>query len=68
MIVTPTAAGSATNHNDPVPADLAQQDPLVQPSNARPRNTLRQHPSTGDTGREGVNLPGTHDGHPRSEG
>ena len=68
MIVTPTAAGSATNHNDPGRADLAQQDPLVQPSNARPCNTLRQHPSTGHTSGEGVHLPGTHDGHPRSEG
>ena len=68
MIVTPTAAGSATNHNDLGRADLAQKDPLVQPNNARPRNTLWQHLSTGHTSGEGVHLPGTRDGHPRSGG
>ena len=30
MTVTPVAAGSATNHNDPDRADLAQQNPSYQ--------------------------------------
>ena len=68
MNVTPTAAESATNHNDPGRADLAQKESLLQPNNARPRNTLQQHPSTGHTSGEGVNLPGTCSGHPRSRG
>ena len=68
MNVTPTAAESATNHDDPGRADLAQTDPLVQPHNARPHNTLQQRPSTGHTSGEGVNLPGTCNGHPGSRG
>ena len=64
--VTPPDAGSATNHEDPGQADHAQTDPLVQPNNTRPRNTLQQRPSTGHTSGEGVNLPGTCNGHPRS--
>ena len=52
MNVTPQAAESATNHDDPGRADLAQKDPLVQPNNARPRNTLQQRPSTGHTSRK----------------
>ena len=68
MIVTPTAAGSATNHNDLGRANLAQKYPLVQPNNARLHNTLRQHPSTGHTSGDGVHLPCTCDGHPRSRG
>ena len=32
MTVTPAAAGSAMNHNDPSRADLAQQDPLYNPA------------------------------------
>ena len=32
MTVTPAAAGSATNHNDPGRADLAQQDPSYNPA------------------------------------
>ena len=32
MTVTPAAAGSATNHNDPDRADLTQQDPLYNPA------------------------------------
>ena len=39
MDVTSTAAELATNHNDPGRVDLARKDPLVQPNNARPRNT-----------------------------
>ena len=68
MNVTPHAAESATNHDDPGRAELAQKDPLVQPNNARPRTTLQQGPSTGHTSGEGVNLPGTCNGHPRSRG
>ena len=68
MNVTPTAAESAGNHDDPGRANLAQKDPLVQPNNARPRNTLQPRPSTGHTSGEGVNLPSTFNGHPRSRG
>ena len=32
MTVTPAAAGSATNHNDPDRADLAQHDPSYNPA------------------------------------
>ena len=68
MNVTPQAAESATNHDDPGRADLAQKNPLVQPNNARPRNTHQQRPSTGHTSGEGVNLPGTCNGRPRGRG
>ena len=68
MDVTPTAAESARNHDDPGRAGLAQKDPLVQPSNARPHNTLQQRLLTGKTSGEGVNLPGTCNEHPRSRG
>ena len=68
MDVTPTAAESAMNHDDPGRANLAQKDPLVQPNNSRPRNTLQQRLSIGLTSGEGVNLPGTCNGHPRSRG
>ena len=66
MDVTPTAAESATNRDNPGRADLAQKDPPVQPNNARPRNTLQQRLSMGHTSGEGVSLPGTCNGHPRS--
>ena len=68
MDVTPTAAESATNHNDHRRADHAHKNPLVQPNNAQPLNTLQQSLSTGHTSGEGVNLPGTCNGHPRSRG
>ena len=68
MDVTPTAAESAMNHNNPERANLAQKDPLVQPNNARPRNTLQQRLSVRHTSGESVNLPGTCNGHPRSRG
>ena len=51
MNVTPQAAESAMNNNDPGRADLTQKDPLVQPNNARPRNTLQQRPLTRHTNR-----------------
>ena len=59
MDVTPTSAESATNHDDPGRANLAHKHPLVQPNNARPRNTLQQRLLVGHTGRKDVNLPGT---------
>ena len=69
MDVTLTAAEPATNHDDPGRANLARKKgPLVQPNNAPPRNTLQQHLSIGHTSGEGVNLPGTCNGHPRSRG
>ena len=42
MGVTPTAAETAGNHDDPGRPSLAEKDPLVQPNDARPRNTLQQ--------------------------
>ena len=68
MDVTPTAAESAVSRDDPRRANLAQQVPLVQPNNARPRNTLQQRLSVRHTGRKDVNLPGTCNGHPKSRG
>ena len=68
MIVMPKAAESGTNRNDHRRADLAQKDPLVEPNNARPHNTLQQRCSTGHARGEGVNLPGMCNGHPRSRG
>ena len=68
MNFTPTAAESAKNHDNPGRANLAQKDPLVQPNNARPRNTLQQRMSTGHASRESVSLPGTCNGHPKSRG
>ena len=68
MDVTPTAAESAVNRDDPGRANLAQEDPLVQPDKARPRNTLQQCLSVGHTGGNDVNLPGTCNGHPKNRG
>ena len=68
MNVTLLAAESATNHDDTGRAGLAEKDPLVQPNNARPRNTLQQGLSAGHTSGEGVKLPGTCNEHPRSKG
>ena len=68
MDVTPTAAESAMNHDDPRRANLAQKDPVVQPNDVRPRNTLQQRLLVGHTSEEGVNLPGTCNAHPRSRG
>ena len=65
MNVTPTAAESAMNHDDPGRGNLAQKDPLVQPNNARPRNTLQQRLWIMHTSGEGVNLPSTCKRHPR---
>ena len=66
--VTPMAAEWAVNRDDPGQANLAQQDPLVQPNNTRPRNTLQQRLSVGHTGGTDVNLPSRCNGHPKSRG
>ena len=68
MDVTPTAAESAVNRDDPGPADLAQEDPLMQPDKARARNTLHQRLSVGHTGGKDVDLPGTCNGRPKNRG
>ena len=66
MTVTPAAAGSATNHNEPDRADLAQQDPSYSPATrgcatcygtARRRDTPARTASTcpaRTTGTQGV--------------
>ena len=66
MDVTPTAAESAVNRENPGRASLAQKNPLVQSDNARQRNTLQQHLSVGHIDGKDVNLPGTCNGHPQS--
>ena len=58
MDVTRTAAESAVNRHDPGRAKLAQEDPLVQPDKARPRNTFHQLLLVGHTGWKDVDLPG----------
>ena len=68
MDVTPTAAVSAVNRNDPGRTDLAQEDPLVQPDKARPRNTLHQSPLVEHAGGNDVNLPGACNGQPKNWG
>ena len=68
MDITPTAAESAINRDDPGRANLAQEDPLVQPDKARARNTLQQRLSVGYIGGKDVNLPCTCNGHPKSRG
>ena len=68
MDVPPAAAESASNQDDPGRANLAQKDPLVQPNNARTRNTLQQRLSVGHTGGKDVNLPGTCNRHPKNRG
>ena len=68
MDVTPTSAESAVNCDDPRRANLAQEDPLVQPDKARLRKTLHQRLSVGHTGGKDVNLPVTCNGHPKNRG
>ena len=58
MDVKPAATGPAINRVDPGQADLAQENPLVQADNRRPRNTLHQRLSVGGAGESGVELPG----------
>ena len=66
--VKPTAAETAVNHDDPERANLGQEDPLVQPDKARPRNTLHQRLSVGHADGKGVDLPGACNGHPTHMG
>ena len=66
MDVTPTAAESPIKHDDPGPANLAQEDSRVKPNNARQRNTLQHCLSVWHTGGKDVNLPGTCNRHPKS--
>ena len=68
MDVAPTTAESTVNREDPGRANLAQEDPLVQPDRARPRNTLQQRVSVGHTGGKDANLPGTCNGQPKNRG
>ena len=68
MDVTPTAAESAVNRDDAGRADLAQENPLVQPHKAQPRNTLLQRLSVGRISGKDVDLPGTCNGHPKNRG
>ena len=42
MGVKPAAKGPAINRDDPGQADLAQESPLAQPDDARPRNTYQR--------------------------
>ena len=68
MDVTPTSAESTVNRDDPVRADFAQEDPLIRPDKARPRNTLHQRPPVGHTGGKDADLPDTCNGHPKNRG
>ena len=53
MDVTPTAAHSAINHDDPGRANLAQKDPLYNPTTrgraTHPSNTCQSDTPTGKT-------------------
>ena len=66
--VKPTAAEPAVNLDDPGRAGLAQEDPLVQPNKARPRNTLNKRLSVGHGDGKGVDLPGACNGRPTGMG
>ena len=68
MDVKPADAEPAVNRDDPRQADLAHEDPPVQPDNARPRYTLYQRLSVGHAGGKPVELPGTCSGHPTNTG
>ena len=68
MDVTPTAAESAIIRDDPGRANLAQEDCLVQPHKARPRNTLHQRLSVGHACRKDVDLHGACHGNPKNRG
>ena len=68
MNVKPAAAEPAVNRDNPRQADFAQEDPLVQRDNARPRNKLHQCLSVGHARGKGVDVPGTCSGHPTNKG
>ena len=56
------------NRSNPRGADVAQEDPLVQRDNQRPRDTLHQRLSVGHASGKGVYLPGTCNGDPKNMG
>ena len=64
----PAAAEPAINRDDPRQADPTEGNPLVQPNNARPRNTLHQRLSVGHAGGKGVELPDKCSGQPTNTG
>ena len=68
MDVKPAATGPAINGNDLEQADLARENPLAQPDNAQPGNTLHQRLSVGPAGESGVELPGLCSGHATNAG
>ena len=68
MDVKPAATGPAINRDHPRQAGLAQENPLVQPGNARPRNTLHQRLSVGRASESGVELPDLCTGPPTNAG
>ena len=53
----PAAAGPAVNRDDLRQADVAQEEPLVQPDNARPRDTLHQRCRSDAPARKASNCP-----------
>ena len=68
MDVKPASAGLAVDRDDSRQANLAREDPLVQPDNARLRNTLHQRLSVRRAGEKGIELPGSCSGHPTNTG
>ena len=68
MDVKLAATGTAINRDDPRQANLAQENPLVQPDNALLRNTLQQRLSVRRASKSGVELPGICSGHPTNAG
>ena len=68
MDVTPAAAELAVNRDDPGQANLAQEDPLVQPDKTRPRNTLHRRLLVGHAGGKDADLPGACNGDPKNRG
>ena len=58
MDVKPAATRPAKDRNEPGKAGLAQENPLVQPDNARPGNTLHRRLLVGRASESNVELPG----------
>ena len=56
------------HREDPGQTDLAQEDPLVQHNNARPRSTLKQRLPVGRAAEKGVEVPGSCSEHPTNAG
>ena len=68
MYIKPSSAGPAVNRNHTGQAHLAQEDPLVQPDNARTHNTPHQRLSVGNAREKDVERPGSCSGHPTNAG